>query len=185
MRIGIDVDDTIVKTWSSFMPILSEKYNIPLDKIKKSEPYYDAVKDIVTMEEYIDMVKKSGHLSKELELRPYVKEVLTKLKEEGNTIIFITARDDNMYDDSYLITKEYLDRHKIPYDKIIVNAYDKGRICKEEKIDLFIDDNIKNCQSVYNERISVVLMETIFNKDNKEFIRMKDWKQIYNYINNR
>ena len=184
MRLGIDVDDTIVKTWESFMPILSETYNIPLDKLKKSEPYYDAVKEIVTMEEYVDMVRKSGHLSKELELRPFVKEVLTKLKEEGNSIVFITARDD-MYDNPYLITKEYLDRNNIPYDKIIVNANNKGKVCKEENIDLFIDDNVKNCQSVYEEKIPVVMMETIFNRNDKNFIHMKDWNQVYDYINNR
>ena len=184
MRIGIDVDDTIIKTWESFMPILSKTYNIPIDKLKESEPYYDAVKDIVTMEEYVDMVRKSGHLSKKIELRPYVKEVLDKLKEDGNYIVFVTARD-NMYDNPYLITKEYLDKNDIPYDKIIVNAYEKGKICKEENIDLFIDDSIKNCRSVYEEKIPVVLMETSFNKNDKELIHMKDWNKVYDYINNR
>lgn len=184
MRIGIDIDDTITNTWEFFMPLLSEKYNVSIDKLKNGPPYYEAVKDIVTMEEYDTMVKESEHLLLNIELKPNVIDVLTKLKKEGHTIIFITARCDE-YNKPYELTKEYLDKYKVPYDKIIVRALEKGQICKEEKINLFIDDSIDNCRKVKQVGIDVLLMETNFNKNNKEFIHMKNWNQVYNYINGR
>lgn len=184
MRLGIDIDDTIINTWEYLMPIFKEKFNIPLDKLKKSSPYYGAIKDTIPLEEYLEMIKENEHLMKEIPLKENVKEILTKLKLEGNSIIFITARG-NCYSDPYLITKEYLDKYSIPYDKIIVNALDKGIVCQEEKIDLFIDDNIRNCIDVSQNGIEVLMMEANFNKNDKEFIHMKDWKQIYEYIKNR
>jgi len=184
MRIGIDIDDTITNTWEFFMPLLSKKYNVSIDKLKNGPPYYDAVKDIVTMAEYIDMVKKSEDLLLKIELKPNVIDVLTKLKQEGHTIIFITARCDE-YNDPYELTKKYLEKYHVPYDKIIVRALEKGKVCKEEKINLFIDDSINNCQKVRQTGIDVLLMETNINKSNKEFIHMKDWNQVYDYINSR
>lgn len=185
MRIGIDIDDTITNTWNSLIPFFSKKFNIPIDKIKELPPYYDSIKESVSLEEYFSVIREYEHLMQEVPLKTDVNKVLTKLKEEGNTIIFITARGDNTYSDAYLITKKYLDNNMIPYDKLIVNAFEKGIICKEEKIDLFIDDNLKNCIDVSNQGINVLMMEAEYNVNDIEFIRMKNWQQVYEYIKNR
>ena len=183
MRIGIDIDDTIINTWEYFIPIFSEQFNVPVEKLKELPPYYGAVKDKVSIEDYFKLVREYEKLMKDIPLKEDVKEILTKLKEEGNTIIFITARSNNSYSDPYLISKTYLDNHSIPYDKLIVNAREKGIVCKEEKIDLFIDDNLKNCTDVTNQGIEVLMMEANFNTNDKEFTHMNNWKQIYEYIN--
>lgn len=185
MRIGIDIDDTITNTWNYFIPIFSEKFNIPMNKIKQLPPYYGSIKEIVSLEEYFSLMRKHEDLMQEMPLKPDVKEILTKLKEEGNTIIFITARGNKGYSDPYLITKKYLDDNSIPYDKIIINAYEKGTVCKKEKIDLFIDDNLKNCIDVSNQGIEVIMMEAEYNINDIQFTRMKNWKQVYEYIKNR
>jgi len=185
MRIGIDIDDTITNTWEYFIPIFSKKFNIPEDKIKELPPYYGSVKDSVSIDEYFNLIREYESLMKDVPLKEDVKEILTKLKEEGNTIIFITARSNNTYTNPYLISKEYLDNNSIPYDKIIVNAREKGIVCKEEKIDLFIDDNIKNCIDVSNQGIEVLMMDACYNLLDKEFTHMNNWKQVYEYINNR
>ena len=185
MRIGIDIDDTITNTWEYIMPIFSEKFNIPIEQFKESGAYYDSIKHIVSFDEYLNLIKKYEHIMQDVPLKENVKEIITKLKEEGNTIIFITARGTNSYSNPYLISKNYLNKHKIPYDKLIVNAYKKGTICKEEKIDLFIDDNIKNCTDVSNQGIDVLMMSASFNESDTNYIHMKDWNQVYEYINNR
>lgn len=185
MRIGIDIDDTITNTWNYLIPIFSEKFNIPADKIKELPPYYGAIKETVSLEEYFKLIREYEHLMQEVPLKENVQEILTKLKEEGNTIIFITARGNNGYSDPYLITKKYLDNNLIPYDKIIVNAHEKGLVCKEERIELFIDDNLKNCIDVSKQGINVLMMEAEYNVNDMEFIRMKNWKQVYEYIKNR
>ena len=185
MRIGIDIDDTITDSWNYLMPIFSKKFNIPLDKIRELPPYYGAIKDIVSLEEFYQLMREYENLMQEVPLKKDVKEILTMLKEKGHTIIFITARSDNGYSEPYLNTKKYLDNNSIPYDKIIVNAKEKGLICKEEYIDLFIDDNLKNCIDVSRQGIEVLMMSAHFNETDKNFIHIDDWKQVYEYIKNR
>ena len=131
------------------------------------------------------IMREYENLMQDIPLKENVKEILTKLKSEGNTIIFITARSKQSYNDPYLISKTYLDKRGIPYDKIIVNAWEKGTICKEEKIDLFIDDNIRNCTDASKQGIEVLMMDACYNLLDKEFTHMNNWKQVYEYINQR
>ena len=69
-------------------------------------------------------------------------ETINRLRKEGHKIIIITARDSEFHDNPYLLSKNWLDKNNIEYDKLIVNAREKGTICKNENIDLFIDDTI-------------------------------------------
>ena len=57
MRIGIDIDDTITNTWEYFIPIFSEKFNIPEEKIKELPPYYGSIKDSVSIDEYFNLIR--------------------------------------------------------------------------------------------------------------------------------
>ena len=69
----------------------------------------------------------------------------------------------------------------IEYDKIIVNAREKGKVCKKEQIDVFIDDQLNNCLDIEKEGIQTIRISD----DNKEYesvISLNDWKKIYNYI---
>lgn len=182
MRIGIDIDDTITKTWEYMMPIYSKEFNISIDK--NSLPYYHPIKNIVSFEEFSERMRKYEELKTDIPLKEYVQIILKKLKKEGHTIIFITARGST-YSDPYKATKDYLDKYNIPYDKIIVNSWDKAIVCKNENIDLFIDDSHKHCQEVKDIGIPVLMMETNYNKQNTEFIHVKDWQEVYEYIQNR
>ena len=105
MRIGIDIDDTITNTWNYLIPMFSKKFNIPIDKIKELPPYYGAIKESVSLEDYFKSMREYEHLMQDVPLKADVKDILTKLKADGNTIIFITARGNNGYSDPYLITK--------------------------------------------------------------------------------
>ena len=182
MRIGIDIDDTIAESWKCLKPIYEEVFNIKIDDT--SLPYYHALKDIMSFEEFAETMKQYETSKHDIPLKPNVKFILDKLKEDGHTIIFITTRGKT-FTDPYGMTKEYLDRNLIPYDKIIVDSYDKSIPCQEEKIDLFIDDSPKHCKEVADIGIDVLMMETTYNKTYQEFLHMKDWNQIYEYIQNR
>ena len=47
------------------------------------------------------------------------------------------------------------EKHNIPYDKIVLGAWDKSISCQEEKIDVFIDDSPKHCQEVQKGYCSI------------------------------
>ena len=75
-------------------------------------------------------------------------------KEEGNEIIFITARFSNsdFNIDVENITKYWLLQNDIPYDKLIINANEKQKVAIEEKIDVFLDDSIRNCEMNFKQK---------------------------------
>ena len=186
MRIGIDVDDTITNSWEALRPHYSRLFKVDEDILKQSKPYYSSVKDkLGSIDEYFEkIVPIYDEVIPQVELKDNVKEVIDKLSQDGHDIIFITARGRG-HTDPYKQTKDYLDRHKIKYDKIIVNAANKANVCQSEKIDLFIDDSTRNCQATSDLGIETLLFETNYNKDNDTLNHVKSWLDIYNYIKGR
>ena len=159
MRIGIDVDDTITNSWESLLPHYSRYFNIDESILKKSKPYYMSVKDLITLDEYFEMILPIyDEVIPKVNLKENAKEVINKLYEDGHYIVFITARGRG-HTNPYKQTKDYLDKHNIKYNKIIVNATNKAEVCQEEKIDLFIDDSVRNCKIVSEKGIDTLLFE--------------------------
>lgn len=89
------------------------------------------------------------------------------------------------FDNPYELCKRYLSKYNIKYDKLIVDAHDKGSICKRENIDVFIDDSIKNCVSVGEYGIRVFIYDNTYNKNEDRFDRVYNWKEIYDKIKNQ
>lgn len=182
MRIGIDIDDTICDTWNFVIPYLSKYFNISIDTLKNSDKvYYEACH--CTFLEYCEFAKKYySTFSLKYKLKPNVRKIIKKLKDDGHEIVFITARSNNGFYNPYKTSLKYLENHKIPYDKLIVNGKEKAPICLEENIDLFIDDSIKNCKEVARVNIPVLLFDNNYNKNCMLFKRVFSWKEIYEEI---
>jgi uncharacterized HAD superfamily protein len=116
-------------------------------------------------------------------LKPSVKEVINKLHDEGHEIIIITARNDKEYSNPYITTYLYLVKNDILFDKIYVNIENKGAFCKEQKVDVFIDDSVRNCKSTIDSGIITLLFDNTFNKENKDIRRVFNWNEAYKIIN--
>lgn len=191
MKIGIDIDDTLTD-------INEELENAALEYAKKLGK--DKAKDVANIVDKNDgntYQVKYGFTFDELKYflkdiqesitekaipRKGAKETISKLRKSGNEIYIVTARDSEFHDDPYTLSKEWLDKNDIEYDKLIVNARDKSKICKQEKIDLFIDDKISNCLDISNIGVTVIrIANDNINYDN--FVTLKDWNLIYEYIN--
>ncbi len=182
MRIGIDIDDTICNTWDFVIPYLSRHFNISISNLKKSNKiYFEACNS--TYLEYYEFAKKYyPTIALQYKIKHGVRKVIKKLREDGHEIIFITARSTNGFYDPYKTSLKYLEKHKIPFDKLIVDAKEKAPICLEEKIDLFIDDSVKNCLEVSSINIPVLLFSNKYNENCTLFKRVFNWKEIYKEI---
>lgn len=116
-------------------------------------------------------------------IKPFAKEIINKLIEEGNQIIFITARNNkgDRIDDSYSISKNLLDKNGIGYDKLITECNNKLLVCKENNIDIFIDDKIETCLELQNKGIISFIMNTPFNNqlNEKNIVRVFSWVDLY------
>lgn len=183
MRIGIDIDDTITNTWETVMPYYSKIYGISTSKLKVSNPYYQAIKDKITPEQYYQTIKLIlQNTIQYVELKPDVIRVIKKLHDSGNEIIFITSRSTMDIIKPYETTEKYLKKHNIYYDKLIVGQERKDLTCLNEKIDIFIDDSNKHCDQVANVGIKVLMFETAYNSNNNKHLHVKSWQEIADYL---
>lgn len=187
MRIGIDLDDTITKTDEilfKYAKIYNEEEKI-LFNINREE--WNLTKAFGWNEENIKgfFSKYLKSIYEKAEIKENAKEKINALKNDGNKIIIITARDTKSLKEVHEVCKDWLINNKINVDKIVVDGGNKAQKCLENKIDIFIDDNICNCENVYNNlKIPVLLMNSRYNKDyqNPKIKRVYNWNEIYNEI---
>ena len=191
MRIGIDIDNTLTDIQKDlnnaaykYANSLNKKINFKnlelIDKKNDGNIYQKAFG--FTHEELKYFLKNiQENITNNAIPREGVLEFINKLHSDGHEIYMITARDLEFHDDPYKQSEEWLKKNNIYYDKLIVNARIKGKVCKEEKVDLFIDDNINNCLDVKRYGIKTICLNT--NNCCKDKIPIFDnWTDIYNYI---
>lgn len=185
MRIGVDIDDTITNSWEYLIPFYSRVFNIPEKKLHQSKPYFAAVEHLISIDDFFAKIKSTyDHEVSQANIRENVKEVIDALYEQGHHIFFITARGKG-FTDPYKITKEYLDKYHIKYDKIYTSTSNKAEVCQKENIDLFIDDSYKHCKEVSDLGIDVLMPNHYYNEEYTEFQHFDDWQEVYDYIINK
>ena len=188
MRIGIDIDDTLTD-------VKDELYQAAKDYAKKLGNKIEEITDLEDKNNNGNKWQEVFHFNYQ-ELKYFLKDiqeeitnkalprenvvdVIKKLKEDGNEIIIITARDSEFHDDPYKYSKDWLDKNDIYYDKLVVNARDKQKTCIDEKIDLFIDDSKANCLAVASSGINTIRICNEVKADENCF---NNWQDIYDYI---
>ena len=182
MRIGVDIDDTITNSWECLIPYYSKIFGIPEETLHKSLPYHNSVKHLITLDEYFKILKPVyDQVIPNITIKDGVKETIDKLYELGHKVYFITARGID-HTDPYKTSKDYLDKHGIKYEKILVGSLDKAQVCEKEHIDLFIDDSVKHCLAVSKLGIDVLLFEAYYNKYCTDVKHVKSWQEIYEYV---
>ena len=192
MKIGIDIDNTLTEVQeelnkAAFEYAISlgkkiDNYDNPMEDIKNNGDTYRKKFQFEYEELKYFLKNIQENITNNATPRENAKEVIDKLKKEENEIYIITARDSEFHDDPYKLSKDWLDKNEIYYDKLIVNAREKSSVCEKEKIDLFIDDQPNNCLSVSNIGIhTIMITDKAYNYD--KIKQLKDWNEIYNYIN--
>ena len=193
MNIGIDIDDTIANTYDVLFKYVQEYtiHDIVTDREKTN-------RDMIAQMYRTNFRNGDKKQDKEFFNRYYEKTVLKvkpkinaienikKLKEEGNQIYLITARFPSEKFNIEELTKGWLKKYDIPYDKLILNSENKVITAKEHCIDIFVDDNIKNCTEMAKVGIKTYIMDTIVNKDFKDenIERVYSWSHLYQKIEN-
>lgn len=181
MRIGIDIDDTICNTYDKIVPFFCEHHNLDFNKIKKEKTPYETLQ--VKVPNYFAFAKKNYEgLLQNVEIKENVITVLNSLKRDGHELYLITARNNLEFEEPYDFTYNFLKMNNIPFDKLIVNAIDKGKAAIDNKIDLFIDDSIKHCKEVKAKGIKTIMFDAVYNVDNNEFIKVYNWNELKNII---
>ena len=185
MNIGIDIDDTI----NNLHEIIFEKgkefnrkNNIIFDE-RPDEWHWD--KAFGWDEELVSKFLKEniGKAYINAGIKKDAKDIINKLHEEGNKIIIITSRNEKHFGDPYDISKTWLDKHNIMFDKLIVGANDKADACLENNVDIFIDDHVDFCEGLSKVNIRVLMFDSPYNQKETRYKRVCSWKEVYKEIN--
>lgn len=193
MKIGIDIDDTTFFTIDSMLKYANEfEKEISGNTISKEK--FGLIKNRFYLEEIFGWNKETivNFFNKyykivldECTMLPNANNIIKKLKDDGHTIHFITARFMNIDGcDTKTITEKSLGKYNIPYDTLNLNISNKLEFSKKMGIDLFIEDSYETCKELSYSGIKSILMTTKMNSkiETGEIIRVNSWNEIYNRI---
>lgn len=186
MRIGIDIDNTITNT----LPILKQyckRYNDEVVKrnLKMNEKGFATINlyDWTKKEESIFCEKYLEEVVLQATIKEGADKVIIKLKEEGNTIYIITARQKHHFKEPYEVTANFLKEKGIVYDELMIGITDKKQVCIDKQIDIMIDDEPQNISAI-SDIIPVIVFEAMHNEEcnGNNIIKVKTWNEAYEAI---
>ena len=192
MKIGIDIDGVLtdVEQWQLDYgsKYYYEKYGMRIKNYKGYE-----ASEIFDVDKKLDDEFWNEYFreySINVETRKFANEVIDKLKEE-NEIYIITARGSFLshstgvmsIEENKTIVLNWLEKNQIHYDDIIFSPEDKLNICKQNKINLMIEDKPENINTISKE-IPVICYHANYNEqcNGKNIYRCYSWYDIYRKI---
>jgi len=191
MNIGVDIDGVLTNLERAMIDYgtkLCVEENWPI-KLNLNE--YDETKAFDWTKEQADMFwnKYLVEYVVKSEARPFAKEVLEKLQEQGHKIYLITARNEYGMPPEYIgkmqeLTKKWLEQQNIIYEKLMF-AEDSEKInrCLEYNVKLMIEDSPKNIENI-SKKIKVIKFDSQYNKhvNGENIITAYSWYHIYEII---
>lgn len=190
MRIGIDIDGVLTDIEQYQLDCGSKYVSEQLNKGVVNGEAYETF-DIFEVSENIDEDFWTEYLPKyavEEPARKYASEVIQKLKNEGYEIYIITARyltdrNDELGMKMRNTVKEWLSNNNIYYDNLIFSPEDKVESCKQNHINIMIEDKVDNIDKI-SKFIPVICFNAGYNRQisGNNIYRCYAWYDIYNTI---
>lgn len=195
MNIGLDVDGVLVDV-RTFQLREGKKYFERKYGITVKNP------DMFEMQDVFQCTRKQReafwikYIWKYCLREPMTKdaaEIINKLKREGNRIIIITSRAHTTESGTTgmvfrWMLKHWLKKNNLNYDNIIFceekgSGVDKLRVCKEQKIDVMVDDSPENLYEI-RESKKVICYSAAWNLKCHDLdnCRVNDFTELYNKI---
>ena len=187
MRIGIDLDGVVIDSETTFRTY-EEIFDIDTVKgnnlINREEPKFQARYNWTEEQKQEFIEKYFLTVSKESNLMSGFIGVYNLLKKQGHEFVVITARGGfvkEMKDDAIRLLEE----NNIIFDKYYWKIDDKLEVCKNENIDIMIDDDWRiikkladnNIKTLYFRDTNLVKLE-----ENKYIKEVNNWGDIYRII---
>lgn len=187
MKIGIDLDGVVIDSETTFRTY-EEIFDIDTLKgnnlINREEPKFQARYNW-TEEQKQEFIKKYFlTVSKESNLMSGFIGVYNLLKKQGHEFVVITARGGfvkEMKDDAIRVLEE----NNIKFDKYYWKVDDKLEICKNENVDIMIDDDWKIIKKLADNHVKTLYFRdtNLVKLEETEYIKeVNNWGDIYRII---
>ena len=190
MKIGIDLDGVVIDSETTFRTY-EEIFDIDTLKgnnlINREEPKFQARYNWTNEQEKEFIEKYFMTVSKESNLMSGFVGIYNLLKEQGHQFVVITARGGfikEMKDDAIRLLEE----NNIKFDKYYWKVEDKLEICKNEKVDIMIDDDWKIIKRLADNEVKTLYFRdtNLMKLEENEYIKeVNNWGEIYRYIKNK
>lgn len=188
MRIGIDIDGVILNSENLFRAS-AELYDLlELHKngvvnpqgFRNSERYdWNENETSKFREKFVELTKKSM-------LMPKAKEVLQLLEDDGHELVIITARGLTIKGMKEA-GEERLNDFGLRFSEYFWCVEDKTEICKQQSIDVMIDDKASVCSDIARNKIITLYFRDVNREkleENEYLKEVNNWGEIYRYIYN-
>ena len=187
MKIGIDLDGVVIDSEQTFR-VFEEIYDVDTLKgnnlIDIEEPKFQSRYNWTKEQEEVFIKKYFMKISKESTLMAGFKEVYNLLKNQGHEFVVITARGnfiEEMKDDA----ERLLEENNLYFDKYFWKVDDKLEVCKNENIDIMIDDDWRIIKKLAENNIKTLYFRDTNLKvlEENEYIKeVNNWGQVYRFI---
>ncbi len=193
MNIGIDIDGVLTDL-ENYIGTVGKKYMLENNLDFDEEMHKNTIYGFLSKEDshqFWDMHWEKYATT--IKMRKNARNVIEKLKNDGNKIIIITSRtyDSQIIKDGIerqenmkkLIIK-WLKKNNINYDKIVFSNLNKLKNCLDNKIDIMIEDSVSNIEQLKNY-MKIICFNAKYNQSyaNSQIYRVSNWDDVYNIIN--
>lgn len=187
MKIGIDLDGVVLDSETLFRTY-EEIYDIEVLKgnnlIDRQEPKYqerynwnETQKKEFIQKYYLEVAHQSQFM-------PGFKVIYEKLRKQGHEFVVITARGGHIKE-MRDIAEEFFKENNIEFDKYYWHVEDKTSICKQERIELMIDDDWRIVEDLTANGIDALYFRDTNLVKLPENVLLKEvnnWGDIYRYF---
>lgn len=189
MKIGIDIDGVLTNCFEATVDNATKYfYENKIDYKIDSSKYYENEMFSVSNENVEKFWNQYlPEYAQRLPARKYASEVISKLKQK-NEIYIITARNEEglpkeLHGRMQDMVKKWLKDNSIEYDKLIFSTGSKLDICKQENVNIMIEDKPNNIQEI-SEYVPVLCFDNPWNQglEGKNIIRVYSWYDILENI---
>ena len=181
MKIAIDIDDTLnildrVGRAGAYIARKELPFKVANEHSNKFVEVFDW-----TLPDVLEFLRNGGISTfTEAEARRGAREVLTGLRAAGHEVIILTSRSKEWFINPEKISRDWLEKRRIPYDKLVAEIDDKGQYCVENGIPILVDDNLDICLRAQELGVHAVLAVGAHNRDRAAEVRYggENWKQL-------
>ncbi|MBW1649289.1 MAG: HAD hydrolase-like protein [Deltaproteobacteria bacterium] len=183
--IAFDIDGVVADTMSLFLDIAKQEYNITNIKYEDITDY-DLSACLNMPEEIIeDIVEKiiDGKYSTKLKPIEGAAEVLKKVSEHSEKLLFITARPRIGKLKGWFFSEFMPDILPSQVEIVLTGSFEaKKDILFEMKKKWFIEDRILTCFDLYEAGITPIVYIQPWNITPHPFLKVKNWRNIEQLI---
>lgn len=187
LRIGIDIDEVIVKFTEYFLDFCKKKgLNPPLfeeiDKYHLHSFFNMAEEEIYELYKEFNKTKENV----EFDFIPFAKESINELSK-NHELIIITARQGYLQEYTFNFFKKHfpnINFNIIFTGDIFGGKKNKNEVCVEKNIDYLIEDRRKIVKDCAEAGVKSFLLDKPWsqNCEHDNIIRVKDWNEILEKI---